>query len=150
MKTAFSLFAFSDDREGEAAAPYTTCTATTSAAPRSPRAAQPKQPAAHTTPYVAERSASGDLKTDHTFTGQKSDATGLMYYNARYYDPALGTFVAPDSLIPNPGMVTHYNRFLYARGNPLKYADTSGHIPQSPTGPSDDHAESAQRYWDDC
>ena len=72
-----------------------------------------------------------------------------MYYNARYYDPALGTFVAPDSLIPNPGMVTHYNRFLYARGNPLKYADPSGHIPQSPTGPSDDHAESAQRYWQD-
>ena len=37
--------------------------------------------------YGAERSATGDLQTDHTFAGQKRDATGLMYYNARDYDP---------------------------------------------------------------
>ena len=73
----------------------------------------------------------------------------MLHYNARYYDPALGTFVSPDSMVPNPARVIEYNRFLYARGNPLKYADPSGHIPQTPTGPSDDHAESAQRYWDD-
>ena len=34
--------------------------------------------------YGAERAASGTLQTDRTFTGQKSDATGLLYYNARY------------------------------------------------------------------
>ena len=79
--------------------------------------------------YGAERSATGDLQTDRTFTGQKSDATGLLYYNARYYDPALGTFISPDSLVPNPVRVIDYNRFLYARGNPLKYEDPSGHIP---------------------
>ena len=33
--------------------------------------------------YRAEPSASGDLQTDHTFTGQKRDATGLMYYEAQ-------------------------------------------------------------------
>ena len=77
--------------------------------------------------YGAERSASGDLKTDRTFTGQKSDASGLLYYNARYYDPTLGTFISPDSLVPNPARVVDYNRFLYARGNPLKYSDPSGH-----------------------
>ncbi|HEY6040893.1 MAG TPA: RHS repeat-associated core domain-containing protein [Anaerolineae bacterium] len=27
---------------------------------------------------------------------------GLMYYNARYYDPALGRFLQPDNLVPNP------------------------------------------------
>ena len=78
--------------------------------------------------YGSERSASGDLQTDRTFTGQKSDATGLLYYNARYYDPALGTFISPDSLVPDPGRVISYNRFLYAEGNPLKYTDPSGHI----------------------
>ena len=77
--------------------------------------------------YGAERSATGDLRTDHTFTGQKRDATGLMYYNARYYDPALGTFISPDSMVPGAGQVINYNRFLYARGNPLKYRDPSGH-----------------------
>ena len=78
--------------------------------------------------YGAERSGSGDLQTDRTFTGQKSDASGLLHYNARYYDPALGTFISPDSIVPDPGRVISYNRFLYAEGNPLKYKDPSGHI----------------------
>ena len=77
--------------------------------------------------YGEQRSASGTLQTDRTFTGQKSDATGLLYYNARYYDPTLGTFISPDTLVPDPGRVIDYNRFLYARGNPLKYRDPSGH-----------------------
>ena len=78
-------------------------------------------------PYGAQRSASGTLRTDRTFTGQKADGTGLLYYNARYYDPALGTFISPDSIVPDAGMVVDYNRFLYARGNPLKYTDSSGY-----------------------
>ena len=50
-----------------------------------------------------------------------------MYYNARYYDPGLGTFISPDSLVPGAGQVINYNRFLYARGNPLKYTDPTGY-----------------------
>jgi len=68
--------------------------------------------------------------TDRTFTGQKSDAaTGLLYYNARYYDPALGVFLSPDTLVPDPSLVIDYNRFLYTRANPLKYNDPSGYDP---------------------
>ena len=78
-------------------------------------------------PYGAQRSVSGTLRTDRTFTGQKEDGTGLLYYNARYYDPALGAFISPDSMVPDPGMVVDYNRFLYAKGNPLKYSDPSGY-----------------------
>ena len=48
--------------------------------------------------YGAERSASGDFKTDHTFTGQKRDASGLLYDNARYDDPALGAFISPSTM----------------------------------------------------
>ena len=77
--------------------------------------------------YGSERAATGDLQTDRTFTGQKRDATGLFYYNARYYDPALGTFISPDSMVPGAGQVINYNRFLYARGNPLKYSEPNGH-----------------------
>ena len=77
--------------------------------------------------YGAERRATGDLQTDHTFTGQKRDATGLMYYGARYYDPMLGTFVSPDSIVTGAGQVISYNRFLYARGNPIKYTDPTGY-----------------------
>ena len=31
--------------------------------------------------------------------------------------------------MPDAGVVVDYNRFLYARGNPLRYADPSGHCP---------------------
>ena len=68
------------------------------------------------------------LPTDRTYTGQKQDGTGLLYYNARYYDPSLGIFLSPDTLVPDAGRVVDYNRFLYVRGNPLKYNDPSGHL----------------------
>jgi RHS repeat-associated protein len=68
------------------------------------------------------------LPTDHTFTGQKLDGSGLQYFNARYYDPTLGTFISPDSLIPDPGNVYDWNRYMYTRGNPLKYTDPSGRM----------------------
>jgi RHS repeat-associated protein len=67
------------------------------------------------------------LNTDRTFTGQKADSTGLLYLNARYYDPSLGTFLSPDTLVPDAGVLFDYNRFAYARLNPLKYTDPSGH-----------------------
>jgi hypothetical protein len=51
----------------------------------------------------------------------------LLYYNARYYDPTMGHFISPDTLIPDPSDVFSYNRYLYALGNPLKYNDPSGH-----------------------
>ena len=96
--------------------------------------------------YGAERSATGDLKTDHTFTGQKRDATGLMFYNARYNDPALGTFISADSMVPGAGQVINYNRFLYARGNPLKYSDPSGYA--SDPGDVNTGECSTQECWE--
>ena len=51
-----------------------------------------------------------NLKRDRTFTGQKADSTGLMYFNARYYDPSLGQFLSPDTLVPDAGLVLDDNR----------------------------------------
>ncbi|WP_232282831.1 RHS repeat-associated core domain-containing protein [Roseiflexus sp. RS-1] len=67
--------------------------------------------------------------TARTFTGQRLDATGLLYYHARYYDPALGRFISPDSIVPEPGNPQSLNRFAYVYNNPLKYTDPSGHCP---------------------
>jgi hypothetical protein len=36
---------------------------------------------------------------------------------------------SPDTLIPDPYNPLDWNRYLYARGNPLRYNDPSGHIP---------------------
>ena len=67
--------------------------------------------------FGAPRSSSGTLPTDHTYTGQKRDGTGLMYYRARYYDPSLGQFISPDTIVPDPSNVLDYKRYLYVRGN---------------------------------
>ena len=86
-------------------------------------------PATRTTRSVPSATRRWDLRTDRTFTGQKSDASGLMFYNARYYDPALGTFISPDTIVPNPNLAIDYNRYTYARANPLRLLDPSGNNP---------------------
>ena len=40
-------------------------------------------------------------ETKYNYTGQKLDDTGLLFYNARYYDPLVGRFVSPDSIVPD-------------------------------------------------
>lgn len=79
--------------------------------------------------YGAQRTTEGSaLPTDNTFTGQKSDdSTGLMFYNARYYDTSLGRFTQPDTIVPNPLNPQSLNRFAYVLNNPLKYTDPTGH-----------------------
>ncbi len=67
------------------------------------------------------------MVTDHKFTGQKLDGTGLMYFNARYYDPVIGAFISPDTIVPDPSNLFDYNRYMMVRGNPLKYTDPTGH-----------------------
>ena len=65
--------------------------------------------------------------TDRLFTGQRLDSsTGLYYYNARYYDPHLGRFIQPDTLVPNPLNPQAWNRFSYCYNNPTSYVDPNG------------------------
>jgi RHS repeat-associated protein len=79
-------------------------------------------------PYGEHRSSTGAFGTDRDFTGQRLDTgTGLHYYNARYYGSALGRFISPDSVIPNPKDPRNWNRYVYVLGNPLKYTDPTGH-----------------------
>jgi len=62
-------------------------------------------------------------QTSLNYTGQRLDGTGLLYYNARYYDPALGKFLSPDNV--SDGV----NRYAYVHNNPLNKADPTGHCP---------------------
>jgi RHS repeat-associated protein len=65
-----------------------------------------------------------DVTGDHTptsfrFTGQREDDTiGLYFYNARYYDPALGRFVQADTIVPSPADPQSLNRYSYVNNNP--------------------------------
>ena len=39
-------------------------------------------------------------QTKRSYTGQYLDDSGLLFYNARYYDPGMGRFVSADSIVP--------------------------------------------------
>ena len=53
------------------------------------------------------RYAAGATPTDYTYTGQYSNVNdfGLLYYNARWYDPYLNRFAQADSIIPGAGNI---------------------------------------------
>ncbi len=81
-------------------------------------------------PWGEVRYSSGTLPTDYTYTGQYSHTAdfGLMYYNARWYDPALGRFAQADTMVPTASQGTQaWDRFAYGLNNPSRYVDPSGH-----------------------
>ncbi len=79
-------------------------------------------------PFGATRFTSGTTPTSYRFTGQREEAAlGLYFYNARWYDPVLGHFLSPDTIVPEAGNALDYHRYAYVRFNPLKYEDESGH-----------------------
>jgi RHS repeat-associated protein len=78
-------------------------------------------------PWGTVRPGPGNsLPTGYTFTGQLDSGAGLMYYGARFYDGALGRFVQPDTIVPEPGNPQSLNRYSYVLNNPLRYTDPTG------------------------
>jgi RHS repeat-associated protein len=72
--------------------------------------------------------ASGVTPTGYKYTGQLEQAElGLDYFVARWYDPALAHFTQADTVVPEPGNAMTYDRYGYARYNPIKFNDPSGH-----------------------
>jgi hypothetical protein len=50
-----------------------------------------------------------------------------MFFNARWFDQALGRFIQADSIIPNPGNPQSLDRYAYVLNNPVNFTDPSGH-----------------------
>ena len=74
------------------------------------------------TSYQAVRSQTEKPKR-YRYTGKEWDEeSGLYYHGARYYAPWLGRWLSADPR----GMVDGTNVFVYARDNPLMYADPTG------------------------
>jgi RHS repeat-associated protein len=89
-----------------------------------------------------------DLPTDRRFTGQveeNSGGLGLYFYNARWYDPYITQFNQPDSIIPDPYNSLDWNRYSYARYNPVRFNDPTGYCPEPKNGKASENG--CWRYW---
>jgi RHS repeat-associated protein len=78
-------------------------------------------------PWGKVRASANTMPTKKNFTGQYLDDTGLLYYNARYYDPNTARFISADTVVPSMANPQEFNRYSYVRNNPLRYTDPSGH-----------------------
>ena len=53
-------------------------------------------------PYGVPRYTAGTTPTTFNFTGQRKDSgSGLLFYNARWYDPVAGRFLQADTFVPS-------------------------------------------------
>lgn len=79
-------------------------------------------------PYGAVLTRTGpDTSISVGFTGGTLDAwSGLLYLNARYYNPALGRFVSADPIVQNALDPISWSPYAYCRDNPTTYVDPTG------------------------
>ncbi|WP_228487890.1 RHS repeat-associated core domain-containing protein [Rhodocyclus gracilis] len=72
--------------------------------------------------FGVPQSTTGSSPNRLKYTGREEDGTGLYYYRARYYDPAIGRFISEDP----KGFDAGINFLSYVRNNPINAADPSG------------------------
>jgi RHS repeat-associated protein len=78
-------------------------------------------------PWGERRYYSGSIPTNYQFTDQRIESNlGWYFYNSRWYDPATGRFMQPDTVVP--GGVQGLDRYAYVGNNPVKYTDPRGHV----------------------
>jgi RHS repeat-associated protein len=79
------------------------------------------------TPYGAPVPSTGNPPNGLGYTGHVNDPeTGLIYMQARYYDPTVGRFMSMDPVTPSPGNLFAFNRYAYVNNNPVVNIDPDG------------------------
>jgi len=72
------------------------------------------------TPWGSIRA--GSAPTTFGYTGQRSEEElGLIYFKARWFDPALGRFTSADTMAPDPYNPADWDRYAYGRNSPLHW-----------------------------
>ncbi len=77
-------------------------------------------------PFGKTMQSIGTAQTDYGFTGEFTDASGLVYLRARYYESLTGRFTSRDSFEGNVNTPASLNRFNYGHSNPVMNTDPSG------------------------
>ena len=69
------------------------------------------------------------------YTGHVNDPdTGLVYMQARYYDPSIGRFLSVDPVGPIAGNIFNFSRYSYTNNNPVNHIDPDGRCPDTDFG----------------
>ncbi len=77
--------------------------------------------------YGDRAAQTGTHVESKSFIGERRDEeSGLLFLNARFYDPAIGRFVSPDWWDPNKEGVGTC-RYCYASNDPVNKSDPNGH-----------------------
>ncbi len=99
-----------------------------------------------TSVYTAYGERQGNTTETKGFIGERHDPeTGLIYLNARYYDPVTARFISPDDWDPVlPGVGT--NRYAYAGNDPVNKSDANGHYTDPSWGGGRDLADPTSGY----
>jgi RHS repeat-associated protein len=101
-------------------------------------------------PFGLDRYTTGSLNTAYRYTGQRiEDNVDLYFYQSRWYDPVVGRFIQPDSIVPEPGNPQALNRYSYVLNNPLRYVDPSGFDPLDAEWEQNFYNEHGYRPTDD-
>jgi RHS repeat-associated protein len=111
-------------------------------------------------PYGAR--AMGTASSGLGFTGHIDDPdSGLIYMQARYYDPTVGRFMSEDAVDVMPGNTSSMNRYAYVSNNPVNRVDPTGNyergtgwtdrqwsaFDRAQRSASSDHHKAADKLW---
>jgi len=78
-------------------------------------------------PYGQSVTNMGAAPNGPGYTGHVNDPdTGLIYMQARYYDPEVARFLSVDQVQPSAGNSFNFNRYDYTSNNPVNHIDPDG------------------------
>ena len=69
----------------------------------------------------------GTFFNEVTFTGSVADASGLLYMNARYYNPSTARFLSQDTYTGSASDPWTQHLYVYCNNNPVNLVDPTGH-----------------------
>ena len=79
------------------------------------------------TPFGEARQGPTQNVDNEGFTGHIADAaSGLVYMQARYYDPLIGRFLSSDPVGFATGGPAYFNRYAYTANDPVNMVDPTG------------------------
>jgi RHS repeat-associated protein len=68
----------------------------------------------------------GALRSDSAPQFGGPPGAGLVCLGRRWYDPRIGRFISPDSIVPGIFTIDAWNAYVYAHNNPITFRDPTG------------------------